>query len=104
MNNGLMHSHSIGDKAHTAIKMKKQKQRDFINDPTRAAFNRRFALYKVGLTQNDLAADLQVSPEVVSMTINDRTTSKTVANRLAELTGETLNSLWPCGKYQEHAQ
>lgn len=103
MNNGLMTAHQTGSKAQANLA--RSKQRSFIaEEPTRAAFNRRFALYKAGFTQRDLAADLQVSPEVVSMTINDRTTSKTVANRLAELTGETLSSLWPCGKYQEHAQ
>lgn len=102
MNNGLMDAHPMGSKAQANLN--RSKQHDFINDPKRAAFNRRFELYRVGYTQRDLAADLRVSPEVVSMTINDRTTSKTVAMRLAELTGVSLNRLWPCGKYQEHAQ
>lgn len=103
MNNGLMNTHPTGHKAQANLT--RSKQRSFITEePTRAAFNRRFALYKAGFTQRDLAADLQISPEMVSMAINNRCSSRTVATRLAELTGLSLKTLWPCGKYQEHAQ
>ncbi len=99
MNNGLINTHPVGRKAQANIAL--GRSRGHHTTPSRQAFNRRFELYRAGYTQRDLAADLEVSPEIVSMVINDHKTSGRIAARMAELTGVSLERLWPCGKYDQ---
>lgn len=95
MNNALM------TKARQNIEHLRQCQGKRPPTPTWAAHQRRMALYNMGLTQRDLAADLKVSPEAVSQCINNERSSRRIATRLAELTGHSLSQLWPCGRYAD---
>jgi hypothetical protein len=61
--------------------------------------DRQWALSECGITQRQVAADLQVSEEAVHMVLFDKAASYNVASKIAEVTGLTLNRLWPCGKY-----
>lgn len=95
MNNALM------TKASQNIEHLRQCQGKRPAKPTWAAHQRRRALYDIGFTQRDLAADLKVSPEAVSQCINNERSSRRIATRLAELTGHSLSQLWPCGRYAD---
>ncbi|EIJ33333.1 helix-turn-helix domain-containing protein [Thiothrix nivea] len=63
------------------------------------AIQRRFALYLAGKTQRDIAAELNISFPAVSQAINGYSTSRPVAEKLAEITGKPLHELWPDGRY-----
>lgn len=95
MNNALM------TKASQNIEHLRQCQGKRPSKPSWAAHQRRMALYDIGFTQRDLAADLKVSPEAVSQCINNERSSRRIATRLAELTGYSLSQLWPCGRYTD---
>lgn len=54
-----------------------------------------YRLRRLGLTQTDIAHELGISSSVVSNTIHSRVTCHRAAARIAELLGESLQSLWP---------
>jgi transcriptional regulator with XRE-family HTH domain len=68
------------------------------NRPVTGA-DRCWALAQAGMTQRQLAERLNLSRPTVSQALNDERTSYNVATGLAEVTGLSLNRLWPCGKY-----
>lgn len=61
------------------------------------------SIRKTGVTPADLARELGVSHMSVSYVIEGRHTSRRIADRIAEITGKSLNQLWP-GKYDKAAQ
>jgi len=61
--------------------------------------DRMWALSMAGVTQSELADELGITQAVISRVLRDDATSYNVAAALAEVTGLTLNRLWPCGKY-----
>lgn len=65
---------------------------------------RQWALQRANTTQSEIAQTLGISPEAVQHCISGRATSRRTAEYIAGLTGYSLDTLWPCGKYQEHAQ
>lgn len=69
------------------------------NSEALQAINRRFALYRAGMNQTDIANRLQISKAAVSQTINNIKTSRPVAQEIAAITGLPLHELWPDGKY-----
>lgn len=48
-----------------------------------------------GFSQAALAAEFDVKPSAVSMVINGRGRSSQIEQRIAEITGHTLEELWP---------
>jgi len=55
-------------------------------------------LTKVGHRPAKLARDLGVTGNAVSMVIHKRIASQKIANRISQVTGKSLEELWP-GKY-----
>lgn len=55
-------------------------------------------LEKAGYTQIKLGRELKVSDVMVNHVIKGRSTSRRIAKRIAQITGKTLNDLWP-GRY-----
>jgi lambda repressor-like predicted transcriptional regulator len=56
------------------------------------------ALQKAGSSQTAIAKQRKVSKTTVSDVIYGRTTSRPIADLIAQVTGLTLDELWP-GKY-----
>jgi Ner family transcriptional regulator len=54
-----------------------------------------YRLKRLGVSQADIARQLQVSQAVVSNTIHSRVTCYRVAAHVAGLLGETAQTLWP---------
>jgi DNA-binding XRE family transcriptional regulator len=61
--------------------------------------DRAWALAECGVTQRQIAAELDVSKVTVHQVLFDKATSYNIASAIAERTGLTLKRLWPCGKY-----
>ncbi len=57
-------------------------------------------LKKAGISQSDLARQLNVSKVTVGYVLAGITTSRRVALAIAQVTGRTLEELWP-GKYPQ---
>jgi lambda repressor-like predicted transcriptional regulator len=55
-------------------------------------------LEKAGYTQISLAKDLKVSDVAVNHVIYGRHSSRRIAKKIAEITGKSLEELWP-GRY-----
>lgn len=68
------------------------------------AINRRFALYRTGKTQRELATEMNVSQAAISGAISGLYTSAPVALRLAQVTGISINELFPDGRYSHIEQ
>lgn len=76
-----------------------KKRRKQAVKPEITTVERRFALYRAGKTQRDLARELNVSPAAVSGVISGLYTSAQIAKRLSEITGIELTQLYPDGRY-----
>ncbi len=61
--------------------------------------DRIWALSLAGVSQRQLAQELDVSIEAVSRVFHDKSASYNIASKIAAVTGLTLKRLWPCGKY-----
>jgi len=61
--------------------------------------DRAWALSMVGSSQAQIAEALGISGPPVNQVIHDRIASYNIASKIAEVTGLSLNRLWPCGKY-----
>lgn len=59
-----------------------------------------FLLKKNKVTQSDIARRTGVAPVTVSNVITGSTTSRRVAQAIAEATGLSIQALWP-GKYPD---
>lgn len=70
----------------------------FDGDPV-TPIDRIWALGLAGSSQTEIAKDLGLTKATVYKTIHDIDSSYNVASKIAEVTGLTLNRLWPCGKY-----
>ncbi|MEX2524457.1 MAG: helix-turn-helix domain-containing protein [Gammaproteobacteria bacterium] len=60
------------------------------------------ALKKNGKSQSVLAKELGVSPAAVHLVIEGRTHSKRVAKAISQITGYSIDELWP-EQYEEKA-
>lgn len=61
------------------------------------------ALEKAGSNQDKIAKTLKLSDSAINHVIYGRSTSRRVADLIAETTGKTLDELWP-GRYNKSAE
>lgn len=61
------------------------------------------AIKECGLNQVRIAENLDVSPSTVRHVITGHTKSRRIAQAIAQLTGKSLEELWP-GKYASKAR
>lgn len=73
----------------------------FDGSPPVTGADRAWALRLVGSTQAELARTLGISKTVVHRVLHDLDNSRRVATTLGQITGLSLQRLWPCGKYSK---
>ncbi len=59
-------------------------------------------IQKSGITQADLSRDLEVSKTAVKEVIYGRTTSRRIAEHIAQKIGKSIDDIWP-GRYTTHS-